>query len=182
MLKCEQVKPLLSEYIDGELSLWKMQMVRLHLKKCAECSHELALLKNTDHLLKLGQDEITTSEHFTEDVLKRVSVISQKERISVPFFQRIFNKVKTYVVWFRYSPDIKSHLGFVWKASFTLLFLMTLFGLFSLSSFYKPNSEKEQSSTLAQKSELGEKFIKVEFFQSNQQTPHSKKDLPSFGS
>lgn len=179
MLKCEQVKPLLSEYIDRELTLWKMQMVRLHLRTCPNCSRKLALLRDTDKLLKLGKQEVTTSDNFTESVLEKVSIIYRDEQTHVPFFQRFVDKIKTYAVWFRYSFSFRSHLGFVWKASFILLLFVTLIGLFSLSPFYRSDS--------GEKHELRKKaktvnFIEVEFVKPIQKNHHPKKNLPSFDS
>lgn len=183
MLKCEEVKPLLSEYIDHELSLWKMQMVRVHLKTCPCCSRELAQLRDTDSLLKLGQDEITTSDHFTDDVMDMVSVISRSRHNHAPLFQRFIGKIKTYAVWFRYSLTFRGNLSFVWSASFTLL-LLILIGLFGLSPFYRSNSGKTSPSGLVPKHKLEKKaktvnFIEIEFVKP---THRSKKNLPSFDS
>jgi len=180
MLKCDQVKPLLSEYIDRELTLWKMQMVRLHLKSCPDCSRELALLRDTDKLLKLRKNEVVvTSNHFTEVLLAKVSIIARNEQNNVPFSQRLIGKIKTYAVWFKYSFDLKNHLSFVWKASFTLLFLITLIGLFSLSSFHRPDYEKKYEIVKKTKTV---NFIKVEFVKPDTQNYRSKKNLPSFDS
>ena len=177
MLKCEQVRPLLSEYIDRELTLSKMQMVKLHLKSCRECSRELALLKSTDKLLKLGKYEVISSDYFTEDVLARVSIIARNKRNHLSLFQRLIGKIKTSAVYFKYKLNF-NYLSFVWKASFTLLLVASLVGLFSLNPFHKSDSVKNRPSVLAPK----HKLIEVEFVQPDTQNHRLKKGLPSFDS
>ncbi len=51
MLHCENVRPDLSAYLDRELPRWKMQLIRWHLYQCPRCSHEMALLQQTDEIL-----------------------------------------------------------------------------------------------------------------------------------
>lgn len=184
MLKCDQVQMLLSEYIDHELPLWEMQMIKFHIRLCPDCSREFDSLRNTDHLLKLREDDMVTSDHFTDDILTKISVIAKNKRDNVPFFQRFIEKISTYGVWIRYAFNPKNRLGWAWKASFTLLFMVTLIGLFSLSPFYCPSTWKNQQAGLVKK-KLGQKtkivnFIEVEFVDSDTKDHGQKKNLPSF--
>jgi len=167
LLKCEQVSPLLSEYIDGELKLWKEQMVKFHLKICPKCSQELEEICKTDKFLKLGMEEVFPSENFTEDILAKVSVISRKEHDNLSLFQHLVGKIKTYAIWFRYNWQYKIHLSFAWKASLTTILLVILFGFLSWFPFNRSDLRKEQSSVFVQKNEKIINFIKVEFVQPN---------------
>ena len=45
-MNCTGVQNSLSDYVDGELSLERQQLVELHLNGCSECQHELAKLRS----------------------------------------------------------------------------------------------------------------------------------------
>ena len=45
MLKCENVLPQLSAYVDREMPLWTIQLIQWHLKRCPSCAHEAMRLR-----------------------------------------------------------------------------------------------------------------------------------------
>jgi hypothetical protein len=51
MMKCGQVKELLSPYLDGAVTGTEMRAVQEHLAGCAGCGREYALLRKTQQLL-----------------------------------------------------------------------------------------------------------------------------------
>lgn len=50
-MSCKSVRPMLSAYIDGELTGGDMLMIRSHVNDCHECSGELSLLVQTKRLM-----------------------------------------------------------------------------------------------------------------------------------
>jgi hypothetical protein len=51
VMRCTDVNPLLSPYLDGAVTGTQMQAVRLHLDSCQACSREYSLLRQTQQLL-----------------------------------------------------------------------------------------------------------------------------------
>jgi anti-sigma factor RsiW len=52
-LKCQQIRPLLSAYLDRELPIWKIGLIRLHLRRCPGCACEVAELQRTSFALRI---------------------------------------------------------------------------------------------------------------------------------
>jgi len=50
-MSCQEVRLLLSEYLDGEVSAAEGEMVKAHLAGCEFCARELALLRSTAEML-----------------------------------------------------------------------------------------------------------------------------------
>jgi predicted anti-sigma-YlaC factor YlaD len=57
MMSCDEVARELSDALDGELSLWRMTQVRLHLAMCKMCREVKASLERTVHVLHTLRDE-----------------------------------------------------------------------------------------------------------------------------
>lgn len=47
MLSCQEIATLLTDYLEGRLSLWDRMIFRLHLGMCASCRAYLRQLKLT---------------------------------------------------------------------------------------------------------------------------------------
>jgi anti-sigma factor (TIGR02949 family) len=50
-MTCQQVRQLLSPYLDGAVTGAEMQALRFHLEACSACAREYALLRQTQRLL-----------------------------------------------------------------------------------------------------------------------------------
>ena len=50
-MRCEAIKELLEEYIEGELSESKQRAVENHISACESCKKELALTRSIPHLV-----------------------------------------------------------------------------------------------------------------------------------
>jgi len=91
-MNCEQVKVLLSAYLDGELSGRLTRLVEKHLDECPECNLELAKLEKTVELLA-GLPADTASPGFHQRVKERLEILASvpekpgwRERLAA-FFQ-----------------------------------------------------------------------------------------------
>ena len=74
MLKCEDIRPQLSAYIDRETPLWEAQMIRWHLRRCHECAFEYMLLIDTSEAMK-SCPSVTTSDNFLREVITKASMM-----------------------------------------------------------------------------------------------------------
>lgn len=71
MRNCSRVRPLLSRYLDGELSGREMELLKRHLADCEHCRQEYELLRQNERLLqRLDVPEI--SPYFTTRTLARI--------------------------------------------------------------------------------------------------------------
>lgn len=102
MLKCENVQPQLSAYIDREMPLWTIQLIQWHLKRCPSCAHEAMRLRQTDKILH-QLDPVKTADNFLPDLMRQAAAITviEKERISV--IRRILRRLKSSFAWLLYS-------------------------------------------------------------------------------
>ena len=50
-MKCVEIKPLFSPYLDGRVSGSEMHALTRHLEDCASCTHEYAAMRRTQQLL-----------------------------------------------------------------------------------------------------------------------------------
>ena len=64
-MKCNEVKILLSELMDGELSAGVKESVNIHLKKCGACAATFALLRRTAEELKTIPDEEVPEQFYS---------------------------------------------------------------------------------------------------------------------
>ena len=70
-MSCQEVRLLLSEYLDGEVSAAEGEMVKAHLAGCEFCARELALLRSTAEMLaSVGEVEPPKS------LLERIEAVS----------------------------------------------------------------------------------------------------------
>ena len=99
MLHCEDIRPDLSAYLDRELPGWKMQLIRWHLFRCSECAREVALLQQTDVMLKQFP-EVTADEQLVEKILHQVGYVARHQEQSPG--QRFWKYSTARIAWFRY--------------------------------------------------------------------------------
>ena len=102
MLKCENVQPQLSAYVDCEMPLWTIQLIQWHLKRCPSCGHEAMRLRQTDKILR-QLEPVKTSDSFLSDLMRQAAAITviEKERISV--IRRILRRLESSFAWILYS-------------------------------------------------------------------------------
>jgi anti-sigma factor RsiW len=68
---CEEVRELLSSYIDGELDPKTRDALENHIKSCRECEAELAGLRQTVSILR-SLDEVEVPETFRASLMEKV--------------------------------------------------------------------------------------------------------------
>ena len=102
MLKCENVQPQLSAYVDREMPLWTIQLIQWHLKRCPSCAHEAMRLRQTNKILR-QLEPVKTSDKFLPDLMRQAAAITviEKERISV--LRRILRRLESSFAWMLYS-------------------------------------------------------------------------------
>lgn len=120
MLKCEDIRPQLSAYIDCEVPLWEAQIIRWHLRKCHECAFEYMLLMDTSEAMKSFAG-VTTSDNFLREVITKASMMAVHERKELNLFQRTMRCVEARFVRLRYI-----FYAFRGKAAVYATALMTL--------------------------------------------------------
>jgi anti-sigma factor RsiW len=85
MMKCAQALPLLSAYLDQELSVNEMRQVAAHLEACRSCEAELRRLEGTKAFLgTLASPQ--PRRDFWMEAYERLERIPQRP---VPFWQRL---------------------------------------------------------------------------------------------
>ena len=102
MLKCENVLPQLSAYVDREMPLWTIQLIQWHLKRCPSCAHEAMRLRQTNKILH-QLEPVKTSDDFLPDLMRQAAAITviEKDRISV--IRRILRRLESSLAWTLYS-------------------------------------------------------------------------------
>jgi len=70
-MNCRSVQPMLSAYMDRELSGHEMLRIREHVSHCAECEQELEALRATKQMLG-GLPEPTPTAGFEERLFNKV--------------------------------------------------------------------------------------------------------------
>ena len=102
MLKCENVQPQLSAYVDREMPLWTIQLIQWHLKRCPSCAHEAMRLRQTDKILH-QLDSVKTSDNFLPDLMRRAAAITTIEREQISAIRRILRRMESSFAWIHYS-------------------------------------------------------------------------------
>ena len=102
MLKCENVQPQLSAYIDREMPLWTIQLIQWHLKRCPSCAHEAMRLRQTDKILH-QLDPVKTSDNFLPDLMRQAAAITVSEKHQFSITRRILRRVESSFAWMLYS-------------------------------------------------------------------------------
>ncbi len=102
MLKCENVQPQLSAYVDREMPLWTIQLIQWHLKRCPNCAHEAMRLQQTNKVLH-QLEPVKTSDNFLPDLMRQAASIAviEKERISA--VRRVLRRLESSFAWMLYS-------------------------------------------------------------------------------
>lgn len=174
MLKCENIQPQISAYLDREMPAWRMQLIRWHLKRCPACTHETMRLQQTDQIIR-SLTPVKTSDTFLWDLMRRVSVASVAEKREMPLFQRTFRKFKSSLDWTIYS--MRMHiLAYAVGVALVLIMGAGLTMLYAPLDLLTP-SEKPHALTKSQ--EDGFTVIPIEMVSINYPKRHLRLKLPS---
>ena len=102
MLKCENVQPQLSAYIDREMPLWTVQLIQWHLKRCPSCAHEVMRLQQTNKILH-QLDPVKTSDNFLPDLMREAAAITVIEKEQISTVRRLVRRLESSFAWMLYS-------------------------------------------------------------------------------
>lgn len=102
MLKCENVQPQLSAYIDCEMPLWTIQLIQWHLKRCPSCAHEVMRLRQTNKILH-QLNPVKTSDNFLPGLMRQAAAITVIERHQISVIRRILRRLESSFAWLFYS-------------------------------------------------------------------------------
>ena len=102
MLKCENVQPQLSAYVDREMPLWTIQLIQWHLKRCPSCAHEVMRLRQTNKIL-CQLDPVKTSDNFLPDLMRRAAAMTITEKGRISTLRRLLRRLESSVAWMLYS-------------------------------------------------------------------------------
>jgi anti-sigma factor RsiW len=72
-MKCTEVRDLLGNYMDQELTESMMQRVERHLLRCPACAYEARSLEQARQLLRQGVETPMVSEQLGERVLRHIA-------------------------------------------------------------------------------------------------------------
>ncbi len=102
MLKCENVQPQLSAYVDREMPLWTIQLIQWHLKRCSSCAHETMRLRQTNKILH-QLEPVKTSDNFLSDLMRQAAAITVIEKERIPVIRRVLRRLESSFAWMLYS-------------------------------------------------------------------------------
>ncbi len=72
-MTCAEIRDLLGNYLDEELSDRMMQRVEKHLLRCPACAYEARSLEQARQLLRQGVAQPMVSEALGERILRQVA-------------------------------------------------------------------------------------------------------------
>ena len=125
MLKCENIHSEISAYIDREMPLWKIQLIKRHLGQCSTCAREVMRIRQTDEVLQ-RLDSVKTSDDFVSEVMRRSLKASASEKLRTSLMRRIWQKFESAMAW-RSNSVLKRAPSFTFAATFALLLILGMF-------------------------------------------------------
>jgi anti-sigma factor RsiW len=81
-MNCDNIIPLLSAYIDGELSDVDYRSVQQHLAHCDACSQIVSDLKETSWNLQTSFFQLTAPEWLEQSIVHQIEAIRETEQVS----------------------------------------------------------------------------------------------------
>ena len=126
MLKCEGIQSEISAYIDREMPLWKIQLIKRHLGQCSTCAHEVMRIGQTNEVLH-RLDLVNTSGDFVSDVMRRASEVCASEKLRTSLIHRIWQKFESTMAWNPRYGVFKRAPSFTFAAAFALLLILGTF-------------------------------------------------------
>ena len=102
MLKCENVQPQLSAYVDREMPLWTVRLIQWHIKWCPSCAHEVMRLRQTNKVL-YQLEPVKTSDNFLPDLMRQAAAITVIEKDQISAVRRVLRRLESSFAWLLYS-------------------------------------------------------------------------------
>ncbi|MBA4367746.1 MAG: hypothetical protein C0403_08930 [Desulfobacterium sp.] len=99
----------ISAFTDAELPEHQMEEIRSHLEECEPCRKQLALLQQTDQLIRT-MPEIEPSRNFEKNFWKKIADMEEKKNRRYIF----------HLFQFRYKPFVMASLTVMIIAGFVL--------------------------------------------------------------
>ncbi|OQB73730.1 MAG: hypothetical protein BWX89_00829 [candidate division TA06 bacterium ADurb.Bin131] len=87
-MKCEQVKEILSEYLEGIVSEEQKKQIQKHLDICKDCSEYLLLLKNTVNLVN-NLPEVCVPPGLASAVMEKIQEKQKRKTRIIPYLTGI---------------------------------------------------------------------------------------------
>lgn len=125
MLKCESIQSEISAYLDREMPLWKIRLIKRHLGQCSTCAHEVMRISQTNEVLH-RLDRVKTSDNFVSDVMRRASEVRVREKLRTSLIHRLWQKLDSAMTWRRNSV-LRRAPSFTFGATFALLLILGTF-------------------------------------------------------
>ena len=94
MEDCQRIQPLISGYIDGEISDEERSQVESHLKQCRQCSQDLADFNR--------MKEVTRSMKFPEPTDRQLEF----------YWRSVYNRMERHLGWILFSIGAVCLLGY----------------------------------------------------------------------
>jgi anti-sigma factor RsiW len=175
MLKCENIRPQISAYLDREMPAWRVQLVRWHLKRCPTCAHETMRLQQTDKFLRT-LTPVKTSDNFLPDLMLRVSAASVTEKQRIPLLQRTLRKFKSSLDWAVYS--VRMHTP-TYAVGIALALMITVAGVTMLYPPLNSPTSSEETQVLTKSQEDEFTIIPIEMVSINYPKRPLRLNMPS---
>ncbi len=115
-MKCNDVRELISLYIDNRVSESEKQEIENHLKDCQECEQELKLLENVVHKSHQLNSEKELPKDFHAQLMARIKAEEQNTR-----------KTSSYNPWYS-----------VVAAAFVVVLIFGIIGISKLGTYNNP--------------------------------------------
>jgi len=154
MLKCESIQSQSSAYVDREMPLWKIQLIKWHLSQCPTCAHEVMRLKQTDEILH-QLESIKTSEMFPSNIMHQASEITANEKLQTSLLRQIWRHFEAFVAWPRYSA-LKRTPSYAFVVTFAVLLIIGTFATlyYPRDTYFSSDVTPFVAQSAAEESEL----------------------------
>ena len=72
-MKCAEVRELLGNYMDQELTESMMRLIERHLLRCPPCAYEARSIEQARHMLQESAEPPMVSEQLGERILRHIA-------------------------------------------------------------------------------------------------------------
>ena len=97
-MKCKKYLKIISQYVDGEITLKKLNKLNLHLDKCLDCKNNLLFLKKLKGNIK-NLPVVNPPEDIDYILMKKIRNIPEKLKFNfVPEFRYIYASAAVAVI------------------------------------------------------------------------------------
>jgi len=161
MLKCEDIRPQLSAYIDREVPLWEAQMIRWHIRSCHECAFEYMLLMDTSEAMK-SLVSVAVPDNFLSEVMTKASMMAVYERKKLNLFQRAMRHVEARFARLKYIFYVFRGKATVYATTLMTLVVVGYF-ISAMPKIFTPPLSKPHPMLVKAEVNCSKEIISVEF-------------------